>query len=143
MEEKGVKTEQICTLIDVRHPIFVAKHILMHSVDHRNSHQVLFMDEDDVDSISRSNHTISYYQVATPKSPHELSSIADNEDNDSIHSSHPHEAVSYTHLDVYKRQEEHNYGLHVGCLEHYVKHVSDKCPGSDKTFQEAGAYAIG
>ena len=40
-------------------------------------------------------------------------------------------------------REEHNYGLHVGCLEHYVKHVSDKCPGSDKTFQEAGAYAIG
>ncbi|CDO94613.1 unnamed protein product [Kluyveromyces dobzhanskii CBS 2104] len=63
----------------------------MHSVDHRNSHQVLFMDENDVENMSRSNHPISYYQVATPKSPHELSSLADNEDNESVHSSHPHE----------------------------------------------------
>ncbi|CDO94617.1 unnamed protein product [Kluyveromyces dobzhanskii CBS 2104] len=40
-------------------------------------------------------------------------------------------------------REEFNHAFHVGCLEHYVKHVNDKCPGSDKTFQEASAYAIG
>ena len=39
---------------------------------------------------TQSNHTMSYYQVATPKSPHELSSIAENEDEVS-QSSHPYE----------------------------------------------------
>lgn len=48
--------------------------------------QVLFMDGDEVDPLtgsnhSMTNHTATYYQVATPKSPHELSSLADNEDD--------------------------------------------------------------
>lgn len=132
MEEKGVKTEQICTLIDVRHPIFVAKHILMHSVDHRNSHQVLFMDEDDVDSISRSNHTISYYQVATPKSPHELSSIADNEDNDSIHSSHPHEDAERLKFMSTRREILDQLNLQIMLTHKEMEHIieeNDKVSG--------------
>lgn len=48
----------------------------------RLSHQVLFMDQNEIEHRSQSNHSMSYYQVATPKSPHELSSSAEDDDRE-------------------------------------------------------------
>ncbi|SCV02752.1 LAMI_0H02674g1_1 [Lachancea mirantina] len=69
--------------VQVPEPDSVVSGALGHNGDQHDSQQVLFMEPRD--TLSRSNHVPpTYYQVATPKSPHEFSSLDEDEERPHI-----------------------------------------------------------
>lgn len=40
-------------------------------------------------------------------------------------------------------REEFNHGWHVDCLDHYLKHVDQRCPSCQALLSETGTYVIG